>query len=554
MVYIPTTQRQHYNTTSKVNTLAAYADALLPAAKQYQQEVQKQQEIKIDTNTTKARIEIDNLNNQWRLQNQANPDNPEAKLQLQNDIQDVLNRYGEGIDASAKMKWNIAANKLSSAYEIANNQWSFQQRAENAKLDVAENINLNYKKAYSLGQSSNYIDALAELNISHKQLESFGLSSLGDTETKKLLLDYKKGYLEHFITGQMMTDPEGAITVLEDEQIKKFLSDEEVDNLKGFALSKFETSKRMRHYNNIARDIKNGAKMLNNSVNGGLSLEQIQTGMPTNASDDYKSLIYSLNGFSDKKGSKVTDDQKSQYLLDVYSQVNQLLGKKNAKPEDFEKLQENLYKAMSVGAVTKKEGLDVLNKIYTPLQESWASRISPYSEDNWFSPDHGAELVETFIEKNYISKPKGKKSSTEWKNADIVNKKAMVDGYRVYYNYLHEAAIKNNYGSIADVLTENDIVKKNKVLDEAANNTIINFNQKRFEKLKNLEPEKQPNAVLSNGGVVANSNSLDVSSVGIPVSSSIKQVRVSGGKYYGRTADGKTVEITEAQYKQFKGL
>ena len=230
------------------------------------------------------------------------------------------------------------------------------------------------------------------------------------------------------------------------------------------------------------------------------------------------------------------------------------LAKKNPKPEDFERLQEGLYKGMSVGAVTKKEGLDVLNRIYAPLQESWANRISPYSEDNWFSPDHGAEVVKTFIEKNYVSKPKGKKNSYEWKNADAANKRAMIDGYRVYYNYLHEAAIKNNYSSIADILTEEDLVKKNKVLDEAANNTITNFNQKRFEKLKNLEPEKQPNAVLSNSGIVANSNSLDVSSVGTPVSSSIKQVRVSGGKYYGRTADGKTVEITEAQYKQFKGL
>ena len=554
MVHIPTTERQFYNTTPKVNTLATYAEALLPAAKQYQQEVQKQQDIKIDTNTTKARIEIDNLNNQWRMANQANPDNPEAKMQLQSDIQDVLNRYGEGIDPSAKMKWNIAANKLSSAYELANNQWSFQQRAENAKLDVAENINLNYQKAYSFGQSSNYIDALAELGISRKQLENFGLSSLGSTETKKLLLDYNKEYLQHFIAGQMMNDPEGAISVLEDEQVKNFLSEKEVDNLKGFALSKFETAKRMRRYSNIARDIKNGAKMLNNSVNGGLSLEQIQAGMPANASDDYKSLIYSLNGFSDKKGSKITDDQKSQYLLDIYGQVSQLLGNKDAKPEDFENLQENLYKGMSVSAISKKEGLDVLNKIYTPLQESWASRISPYSEDNWFTPDHGAELVKSFIEKNYVSKPKGKKSSVEWKNADTANKKAMVDGYRVYYNYLHEAAIKNNYSSIADILTEDDVVKKNKVLDEAANNTIINFNQKRFEKLKNIDLEKQPNAVLSNSSITANSNSLNNSKLGTPISSQIKQVRINGGKYYGRTANGETVEITEAQYRQFKGL
>ena len=554
MVHIPTTERQHYNTTPKVNTLGAYASALSGAADDYRKELVRQQQIKVNTESTKMRVESDKFVQEWRLANQANPDNEDAKAQLQSGLQEIYGRYGNNIDPIAKMDWDVTVNKINSAYEIANNQWAINQRAQNAKIDVAENINTNFEKAYEYGKSGDYVSALAELGVSHGQLESYGNSSLGSVETQQLLSDYKKDYLKHFIGGQMMTDPEGAISILEDKQIKNILSDAEVDNLKGFALSKFETAKRMRHYNNIARDIKNGAKMLNNSVNGGLSLEQIQAGMPANASEDYKSLIYSLNGFSNKKGNKVTDDQKSQYLLDIYDQVNQLLSRKDAKPEDFEKLQENLYKGMSVGAVSKKEGLDVLNRIYTPLQESWSSRISPYSEDNWFSPDHGAELVKTFIEKNYTSKPKGKKNSYGWKNADAANKRAMIDGYRVYYNYLHEAAIKNNYSSIADILTETDLVKKNKVLDEAANNTVINFNQKRFEKLRNLEPEKQPNAVLSNGGVVANSNSLANSNIGTPVSSPIKQVRVSGGKYYGRTADGQTVEISEAQYKQFKGL
>ena len=356
------------------------------------------------------------------------------------------------------------------------------------------------------------------------------------------------------IKKDICSNPEGAISVLEDKQISNILSNEEIDSLKGFTLSKFESVKRMNTYNNIARDIKNGAKLLNNSVNGGLSLEQIQAGMPSNASNDYKSLILSMNGFSGKSSNKMTGDEKSQALLDVYGHVNALLANENAKPDDFEAMQNNLYKAMYSGAITKKEGLDVLNKIYTPLQESWSKRVTPYSEDNWFSPDHGAELVKTFIEKNYTSKPTGKKNSNERKIADVANKKAMIDGYRVYYNYLQEAAEKEGYGNIADILTEENLVKKNKILDEAVEKTIINFNQKRFEKLKNIEPEKQPNAVLSSSEMVANSNSLNVAKQGTPVSSQIAQVRVSGGKYWGRTKDGQTIEITEAQYKQFKGL
>ncbi|MBQ5784655.1 MAG: hypothetical protein IIW11_06725, partial [Bacteroidales bacterium] len=166
MVHIPTTQRKFYDNSVEADSLGMTASALAPAVREAQRVYAQQQDIKIDTNTTKARLELDNLNNEWSLANQGNPDNAEAKMQLQNDMQSILNSYGEGIDPTAKMKWNIAANKIMSAYEIANNQWALGQRSVNAKLDVAENINLNYEKAYSLGQSSNYVDALAELNIS----------------------------------------------------------------------------------------------------------------------------------------------------------------------------------------------------------------------------------------------------------------------------------------------------------------------------------------------------------------------------------------------------
>lgn len=219
MVHIPTTQRQFYNTTPKVNTLGAFAGALQPAAKQYQEEMQKQQDIKIDTNTTKARLELDNLNNQWRLANQANPDNPEAKMQLQNDMQEVLARYGNDIDASAKMKWNIAANKLSSAYELSNNQWSFQQRAQNTKLDVAENINANLQLARNAGRSGDLESGLGDYVNSYNQLFKYASQNMGATEAKALLMDYEEDYMTSFINGLAEKDPQAALEALKQPEI-----------------------------------------------------------------------------------------------------------------------------------------------------------------------------------------------------------------------------------------------------------------------------------------------------------------------------------------------
>lgn len=219
MVHIPTTSRKFYDNSVKADSLGLTARALLPAAKQFQQEMQRQQDIKIDTNMTKARLELDNLNNQWRLQNQANPDNPEAKMQLQSDMQEILARYGNDIDASAKMKWNIAANKLSSAYDLSNNQWSFQQRAENAKLDVAENINANLQLARNAGRAGNLEDGLADYVLSYNQLFNYAKQNMGETDAKALLMGYEEDYMTSYINGLAEKDPQAALEALKQPEI-----------------------------------------------------------------------------------------------------------------------------------------------------------------------------------------------------------------------------------------------------------------------------------------------------------------------------------------------
>lgn len=219
MVNIPTTERQFYNTQPKANALGMTAEALLPAAQQYKKTLLDQQKVKIDTNTTKARIEIDNFANNWRLANQANPDNPEAKKQFQAGMSEILNRFGSQIDPIAKMEWDTMANRLRGAYEISNNQWALNQRAENAKLDMAENINANLDLARSAGQKGNLDAALADYVNSSRQLYDYGAQNMGETETRKLLADYEEKFMESYINGLASTNPQAALDALKKPEI-----------------------------------------------------------------------------------------------------------------------------------------------------------------------------------------------------------------------------------------------------------------------------------------------------------------------------------------------
>ena len=219
MVRIPTTERRFTNTVSKVNTLGAFADALKPAAQEYKQTLLDQQKIKIDTNLTKARIELDNLNNQYRLDNQRKPDNPEAKLKLQQDMRNVLNKYGADIDPIAKLDWERSANKLTSGYEIANNDWAFKQRAENAKLDVAENINANLSLAKSAGMRGDIGSAVADYANSYNQLYSYAAKNMGETDARQLLSDYEEQYMQSYINGLASVNPQAALEALKQPEI-----------------------------------------------------------------------------------------------------------------------------------------------------------------------------------------------------------------------------------------------------------------------------------------------------------------------------------------------
>lgn len=239
MVKIPTTERKYYNTTPKVNTLATFTQALIPAAEQHAQTELMQEKVKIDTNATKARIELDNFQKQWQLANQSNPDNAQAKAEFQTGMQSILDKYGQQISPVARMDWNVTANKLKTSFDVANNDWAFKQKGENAKVNVAENINLNLDLAYRHGLEGNIEGGWADLDRSYKQLYSYALPALGEMGAKDLLSEYKGNFTTSFVSGLIERDPAEALNFLDEEGNQKAIgSDRKIAALRAIAEKK----------------------------------------------------------------------------------------------------------------------------------------------------------------------------------------------------------------------------------------------------------------------------------------------------------------------------
>lgn len=198
MATIPTTDRKYYDTERKVNAMAEYAGELLPAAKQYQDMVFKQEEAKLLTKESLAKLQMNELTQEWRSYNTRDPINEESLLQLQIEYDSILSQYREEIDPVFRNKWDTIGSRLKGQFGLENQKWGFRQRIFNEELDFEERakataMNLAYEG------SSNPFDNLPTLR---KTLQDDLATTYRNVSPKKgvsTIAKQEKTYLENEI-------------------------------------------------------------------------------------------------------------------------------------------------------------------------------------------------------------------------------------------------------------------------------------------------------------------------------------------------------------------
>jgi len=568
MTYIPTTKRQYYDTSTDagfMGDMGNVAGNLTSAGQSYIDILSSQQKVKIDTNSTKARVEANKKINEWRLQNQGNPDNPERKEELKNSVQEIFDFYGQDIDPVFKQNWDITVSKIMSAYEDSQNDWAFKQREQNAKIDVAENINTNYSLAFTHGMDGNIEAAIADLNNSFNQISGYAGERLGQKNAKVLLKEYKQQFVKNFIDGQMQTNPSDAILSLENEKIQKLFEDDprKLQDMKDYAVARFETMKKNRSYKSLVDASILGGELINKSMETNLSLEEIESLMPQNATEDYKNLIYSMNGYKRNTTSKtsISDDKKAIGQAEVYEQMAAVMADKNATPEDYSKLQDLIYKRMNDKSLSVAQGQKILNEISLPMQEAWGKTLKKLSADEvgLFTGDVGAEGVLQTLEKNGAITPKEKnkniKDKTLKEQAVAARARTISKAYELYYQELQNVVDQTpEYSTIADIAAEKDISKKRDILRSCQNKVTQSILEDKFSFLSTIDGDKKPNKVLSGGSLNLYTNNADNAKLGMPVKETvIEKVGQSSGKFYALLSDGTTREISQKTYEQFLG-
>lgn len=343
------------------------------------------------------------------------------------------------------------------------------------------------------------------------------------------------------------------------------LDDKEKQQLKDFAKIKIQGLRKQKEYLDTFNQLHNEYDLLNQSATNNLSIAEINRRMPAGASKEYKNLIKSLNGY--EKLLQPDEDEKLRIKENVYDEIAQITSNAEASPQDYAKLQNKIYGALSTKAMSVSEGKKVLDQIIMPLNDSWGRQIDKLSTDNlgWFTGDLGMREVKNYLENNgwlrntqQIAKrtKKGKNLSKELKTDAANNARISIKAYQLYNSNLQKAAIANNLNGVADVVALEDGAQKRALFKSAQDMTIRQLANERFGFLSSISEEQQPNKILDGDSLIGNTNNINNATQGIPIS----DMRYKGtaydpasGKYGLVRADGTVEEVSYEKYKQFGG-
>jgi len=250
MVTIPTTDRKYYDTTRKVNAMAEYAGALLPAAKQYQQVVYEAEKSRIYTEESSAKLEMNELTTNWRLQNLRNPFNEESLQQLQVEYDAIISQHRENIDPVLRDKWDMVGNQLKSNFQISNQTWGFNQTIRNEKEDFdtfAKNTvkNVSYDKGLTPSEAANAtIATVIDHGASLQTVSDKDVAEKASKAGRESFINMFRYYLDNgntFLAEEFLNEQSGK--KLNDEN--RVLTDKDISSLRNDIEKAKKTEKKL---------------------------------------------------------------------------------------------------------------------------------------------------------------------------------------------------------------------------------------------------------------------------------------------------------------------
>ena len=352
-------------------------------------------------------------------------------------------------------------------------------------------------------------------------------------------------------------NPAVAINLLDDKDFNWSEKGIDAEKYKQTALASMKNADNKRLISQIQSNRGAASELISQSQERQLTIDEINKAVPEE-SKELRALLYDMNGYAIEDGAvKLSDEQKAIITADLYGRAATLANNKNTSIGDWQQLEKDIYSAMKKGGgLTKAEGQKILNTIATPYINSYKDKLDDAEAFKFIGPNYGFGQVEKLVKDLGLNNDFDKIEKGQTK--DMLKASQARQKIKIFqaYNDNLESLLKEEGLQSLDELEAKTSKYRESFYQQAYDNTLQTLNQAKFLNLQGLMPEQMPNAAVGKNDSNISPLSTDINKTkqGTPVSTQIKQVGAKGGKFYARTSDGKTIEITEQQYNQLKGL
>ena len=192
-------------------------------------------EAKINEGVSAVQLELNELSQRMRLENQTDPQAGKAKFEQERKA--IFDKHGANIAPMFRNAWTAQTQRIKVQSDVSNADWAFKQTQVNTKGSIQNSMENGLSLAVQNGREfargeTTELESFANFDSSATDLQNFGNQHLGENVTAELMADYEDDYAKSFISGVIEANPDKAEEIMAGERFKDKFTPEENKQLR----------------------------------------------------------------------------------------------------------------------------------------------------------------------------------------------------------------------------------------------------------------------------------------------------------------------------------
>lgn len=342
---------------------------------------------KAESSLSRARNEMLVETEKWRIENQTDPNNPDAISQLEKTQTDILKRQGDGIGLLGRGSYERGSRKLANDNKNGHTIWAYNRQKKNQSIYLQDTVQKN-KEAYSAdGKLGNWAGVVKKITDDLPSITEKAIEAVGTVDGAEIVKDYTKDSILYALDGAIKTNPASALAAMQSPSIKEMLGEEGYQKAFDAAQTAVKSFSEKATYSNIANKIAKGSEFFIRGMNGELSPLEIEK---ANVTEKTKDALRAMSGYTKAETKGVGGSNIATTREGKQNKLSELEGKGVAL------IQGNLFKQGG----KPSEAVQVASDYQDELNTSYANKEITQTDWERLSNSYTKSLTEHISEDN----------------------------------------------------------------------------------------------------------------------------------------------------------